>query len=344
MPSGAPPARFRTSGRSAPLDRGAGPRESAGMESETPSNDPLAQPAGTAGPLAAAPGDSPVSKALPLTAAKAQEDKKEEKKESWWDTVRFFLLLFVAAVLIRSLLFAPFSIPSGSMLPNLMIGDYLFIAKWPYGFSRFSFPFGIASFDGRILAGVPERGDIVVFRHPNSDDDWVKRVIGLPGDTIEVRGGVVILNGRPIQRQRVADYAMPISPNSPCRGGGAVREIDGPDGRACAFPRFRETLPGGRSYEVLDQVTDGDTDDFGPIVVPQDHLFVMGDNRDDSADSRVSADPRLPIEQQGVGMLPIDHVLGRATIAFWSTDGSAAWLKPWTWFTAARWDRVAHTW
>jgi signal peptidase I len=297
------------------------------MESETPPDAPVAQPVAVAEPAAAEAAAPP-----------------EKKRESWWETLRFFLLLFLFAVLIRSLIFAPFSIPSGSMLPNLMIGDYLFVAKWPYGYSRFSFPFGIASYQGRIFNGLPERGDIVVFRHPNTDDDWVKRVIGLPGDRIEVRGGAVFLNGQPIRRQRIADYAMPVSANSPCRGRGDTREIAGPEGAVCAFPRYRETLPGGRSYEVLDQFSDGETDIYGPVVVPEGHLFVMGDNRDDSADSRVSADPRLAVEDQGVGMLPIDHVLGRATIGFWSTDGSAEWVKPWTWFSAARWDRMGHTW
>jgi signal peptidase I len=299
------------------------------MQSETP---PDAVPADSA---AAAPPEA-VAEAPPPSPGKPGEEKK---KESWWETIRFFLILFVAAVAIRSLLFAPFSIPSGSMLPNLMIGDYLFVSKWPYGYSRFSFPFGVASFDGRIFGGVPERGDIVVFRHPGPEvEDYVKRVIGLPGDRIEVRGGVVILNGRPIQRRRIADYAMPISLNSPCRGGGDTRQVAGPDGPACAYPRYRETLPGGRSYEVLDQFSDGDTDNFAPIVVPEGQLFVMGDNRDDSADSRV------PVAASGVGLLPIDHVLGRATIAFWSTDGSAEWVKPWTWFSAARWDRIGHSW
>ncbi len=262
----------------------------------------------------------------------------EKKKESWWDTLRFLLILFVATLLVRSFVFAPFSIPSGSMLPNLAIGDYLFVTKWPYGWSRYSIPWGLGGpFSGRIWGGLPERGDIVVFRYPGSaNEDFVKRVIGLPGDRVAVRDGVVILNGEPIQRQRIADYAMPISPNSPCRIVGSdpgAREVTGPSGPECRYPRYRETLPGGRSYEVLDQ-GEGELDDWAEIVVPEGQLFVMGDNRDDSADSRV------PTAQNGVGLLPIDNLLGEVFIAFWSTDGSAEWLKPWTWFSAARWSRI----
>lgn len=261
----------------------------------------------------------------------------EKKPESWWATIRFLVILFIVTLFVRSFVFAPFMIPSGSMLPNLAIGDYLFVTKWPYGWSRFSIPFGLGSFSGRAWGRVPDRGDIVVFRAPGAEDyDIVKRVIGLPGDRIAVRGGVVILNGRPLQRERIADYAMPVSPNSPCRLAGndpAARQVTGPDGQTCLYPRYRETLPEGRSYDVLDQ---GRTqlDDFDEIVVPEGRLFMMGDNRDDSADSRV------PAEAGGVGLLPIDNVLGEALVAFWSTDGSVEWLRPWTWFSAARWSRI----
>lgn len=264
-------------------------------------------------------------------------------KESWWATLRFFLYLFAGALVLRSLVIAPFSIPSGSMLPTLMIGDYLFIAKWPYGYSRYSLPFGIASFGGRVPAGLPARGDVIVFRYPGpQNEDYVKRVIGLPGDTIAVRGGIVILNGAPVPRRRIADFPMTISPNSPCRGAeGAVRRAAGPDGtETCLYPRYRETLPGGRGYDVIDQIGDGIGDDFAEITVPADRLFVMGDNRDDSMDSRFEAGTG---PNAGVGLLPVENVLGRGLVDFWSTDGSVEWLKPWTWVSATRWGRIGGT-
>jgi signal peptidase I len=264
----------------------------------------------------------------------------ERKPESWASLARFVLLLFLGALLLRTFIVAPFSIPSSSMLPRLLVGDYLFVSKWSYGYSRYSFPFGILNFQGRTLGGLPERGDVVVFRYPgNRDEDLVKRVIGLPGDTIELRQGIVVLNGQALPRERIADFALAVSPNSECRGivPGAARlaprEGGGTD---CLYPRFRETLPGGRSYEVLDQVVNGEGDNFGPVAVPVGHVFVMGDNRDDSLDSRFPP-------QRGVGMLPVDHIVGRVLVTIWSTDGSSSWVKPWTWFTAARWSRIGGT-
>ncbi len=261
--------------------------------------------------------------------------RPEKRKESWGETLRFLLLLFVAAFLLRSLVVAPFSIPSGSMLPRLMIGDYLFVAKWPFGYSRYSFPWGLVPFEGRVLGDLPERGDVVVFRYPGRGEDFVKRVIGLPGDTLSMEDGVPVLNGTPLPRQRIADWRMPVSLNSPCRAvlAEAVREENG----ACLYPRFRETLPSGRTYEVIDQGTGGPGDTMAPVTVPAGHVFVLGDNRDDSMDSRFAQ------AAGGVGMLPADHLLGRALITFWSTDGSAEWLKPWTWFSAARWERIGGT-
>ncbi|HYE28299.1 MAG TPA: signal peptidase I [Allosphingosinicella sp.] len=267
----------------------------------------------------------------------AARPSNAKRKGGLAETTRFLLLLLFFAVLLRTFVVAPFMIPSGSMMPELMIGDYLFVAKWPYGYSRYSVPFGLASFSGRIWAAEPERGDIVVFRYPGRDEEYVKRLIGLPGDTVQMRGGQLILNGKPVPKVRIADWLMSVTPNSPCRYGGAVRPPSVESGRpVCRYPRYRETLPGGRSYEVLDQV-DGDADDTPVYSVPAGHYFMMGDNRDDSADSRFSLD------RKGVGLLPRDYVVGRALIAFFSTDGSAEWLKPWTWASAARWERAGRT-
>ena len=270
-------------------------------------------------------------------ASDAAKPEKAKKKGGLAETTRFLLLLFLFAILLRTFLVAPFVIPSGSMMPELRIGDYLFVAKWPYGYSRYSMPFGLASFDGRIWASEPKRGDVVVFRYPGEDEDWVKRLIGLPGDTVQVRGGQLFLNGKPVPKVRIADWLMPVTPNSPCRYGGQMRAPSVEAGKAyCRYPRYRETLPGGRSYEVIDQV-EGGADDTGIHAVPAGHYFMMGDNRDDSADSRFS------LEQSGVGLLPSDYVIGRAMVAFFSTDGSAEWIKPWTWVSAARWERVGRT-
>jgi signal peptidase I len=299
------------------------------MESET-------QSAGA--PAAADPAEPDTPE--PDSVAPEAPAAPAKKKDGIWDTVRFLLFVFIAAVVLRTLIVAPFSIPSGSMLPRLMIGDYIFVAKWPYGYSRFSMPFGIGGFDGRFFAGVPDRGDVVVFRDPGPDnEDIVKRVIGLPGDTVQVTRGEVILNGQRLQRHRIADYLMPVSPNSPCRRvGPEARAASGDGGEAmCAYPRFRETLPEGSGYDVLDQIADGPADNTPVFRVPEGHVFVMGDNRDDSLDSRFSLD------QGGVGMVPIERILGRAMITFFSTDGSAQWLLPWTWFSAARWSRIGTT-
>ena len=247
--------------------------------------------------------------------------------------IRFVATLVILAWVLRSLIVAPFSIPSGSMQPTMAIGDYLFVAKWPYGFSRYSFPQQIPSFDGRVLGRLPDRGDVVIFKRPDvSGQDWVKRVIGLPGDTVSVSGGVVFLNGRAITRQSIAPVRMTYSPNSPCRAapGAVLQQANG----SCDYPAYRETLPGGRSYVVFDQLQGGPGDDRATVTVPAGQLFLMGDNRDDSLDSRFS------LAEGGIGLVPVDRLVGRAVFAFWSTDGSASYWKPWTWFSALRFKRI----
>jgi len=263
---------------------------------------------------------------------------KPDTPESGRSLARFFLTLVIIAWALRSLIVQPFNIPSGSMLPTLYIGDYLIVAKWPYGYSRYSFPFGFPSFGGRLFSHLPKRGDVVVFRHPSEEADLIKRVVGLPGDTIALSDGRLILNGKPVERRRLPPFQMPISANSPCKAvPGAIASTALRSGKPyCGFPAYLETLPGGPSYTVLDQVDHGPADDFGPVEVPAGHVFVMGDNRDDSLDSR------FPAFEGGVGMLPVDHLIGRAMVTFWSTDGTASYAKPWTWFGALRGNRIGN--
>ncbi|WP_405051538.1 signal peptidase I [Sphingomonas sp.] len=247
--------------------------------------------------------------------------------------IRALLMLAILAWALRSFVVAPFSIPSGSMLPSMAIGDYLFVSKWPYGFSRYSFPLQIPAFDGRVLGRLPDRGDVVIFKRPDAvGADWVKRVIGLPGDSVSVSGGKVFLNGKALARQSLGKVALRISPNSPCRSapGAYLQQSRG----TCDYPAVRETLPGGRSYLTFDQVSGGPGDDRATIIVPKGQLFLMGDNRDDSLDSRFTLD------EGGIGLVPVDRLVGRAAFAFWSTDGSASYWQPWTWISALRFDRI----
>lgn len=261
-----------------------------------------------------------------------------KKKETAGSLLRFVLLVAILAWAVRSFVAAPFNIPSGSMLPTLYIGDYLVVSKWPYGYSRYSFPFGFPRFEGRIFNHLPGRGDVVVFRHPSEDADLIKRVIGLPGDRIEVRGGVLILNGRAVPRRSLPPAKIAVSPNSACRTVPLVEPlVIATNGQAaCVYKAYLETLPGGPSYTVLDQVDGSAGDNFPAVEVPAGHIFVMGDNRDDSADSRFQ-----PIDG-GVGFLPVENLIGRASFTFWSTDGSASYLKPWSWFSALRTRRIGN--
>lgn len=281
-------------------------------------------------PASPSSSDAPTQPA-PENAVPAKPRKKE-------DSFPVFLIKLVLLVVVfRSFLFSPFNIPSESMLPRLQNGDYLLAAKWPYGYSKYSLPFSLPLIPGRIMPGTPERGDVVIFKQPPLNElDYIKRVIGLPGDTVQMTGGVLYLNGAPIPKVRVEDFEIAVSANTKCYSVQfAAKRADGTD--VCRYPQYRETLPGGRSYNVLDLGL-REQDNTAPVVVPAGHLFLMGDNRDNSEDSRFAAVPG-----GGIGLVPEENLVGRATVMMFSTDGGAEWLKPWTWFTAARWDRIGGT-
>ena len=269
-----------------------------------------------------------------MSDAGAAVPEPAEKKETLGSFLWFVFKLALIVAIFRSFLFSPFNIPSESMLPGLMNGDYLLAAKWPYGYSRHSLPFDAPLIPGRIFAKQPDRGDVVIFKHPLDGTDYIKRVIGLPGDTVAMRNGQVVLNGQALPKQRIGDFVIDVSPNTRCAWG--AQEVRERERSRCVYASFRETLPGGRSYPVLDF---GPTpqDDFAPVVVPEGSLFLMGDNRDNSQDSRFPAAPA-----GGIGLVPQENLVGRASMIMWSTDGGAEWIKPWTWFSAARWSRIGN--
>ena len=238
--------------------------------------------------------------------------KKAAKGESWLEIVKTVVYALLIAGVIRSLLFQPFNIPSASMEGTLLIGDYLFVSKYSYGYSRHSFPFGLVPLPSRVLASPPERGDIVVFKLPSDNStDYIKRVIGLPGDRIQMQHGMLIINGQPVPKVELPPF---------------VENMAGYEHRV---PRYRETLPNGVSYEILDREPNGNLDDTGVFVVPEGHYFMMGDNRDNSDDSRAQ-----------VGYVPLENLVGKAQIIFFSTDGSARPWEVWKWPFAIRYERL----
>ena len=249
------------------------------------------------------------------------------------DFMQFLLKLGIFVFILRSFIFAPFSIPSESMVPRLLTGDYLIVTKWSYGYSRYSFPRGLPLIPGpkRLFQSVPDRGDVVVFKEPPKNDvDYIKRVIGLPGDLVQMKGGQLFINGQPVAKKRLPDFLLPETPNTHCYA--AQFTEAGSDGmNRCRYPQFRETLPNGKSYNVLD-LGPVAADDTQVYTVPDGQLFLMGDNRDNSSDSR--------LEAGGFGFVPMENLVGKARFTVFSTDGSANWVLPWTWFSAARWNRI----
>jgi signal peptidase I len=263
------------------------------------------------------------------------EGAKAKESESVGELIKTLLYALLIALGIRTIAYEPFNIPSESMVPDLLVGDYLFVAKWPYGYSRYSAPLGLPLFDGRIFQGEVKRGDVVVFKWPGDNRmDYIKRVVGLPGDTVQMVNGQLILNGTPVPRERVSDLEVAVSPNTDCIDMPQYR-MERPDGSAvCRYPQFKETLPDGRVYYTLDLQPDAPRDNTRPFLVPANHYFMMGDNRDNSQDSRVD------VNSGGVGFVPAENLVGRADVIFFSTDGSARLWTPWRWFSATRTERL----
>ena len=241
-----------------------------------------------------------------------------------WEFVKTVVVVVTIVFVVRSFLFQPFRIPSGSMENTLLVGDYIIVSKYPYGYSNYSIPFAPNLFSGRILSSDPARGDVVVFAYPADPSvDYIKRIVGLPGDRIRMSGGVLYINGQPSKQERIPDYVETLN-----------------DGSERSVARYRETLAGGQAHEILDRVKDNVFDDTPEFVVPAGHYFMMGDNRDNSNDSRVP--------NSGVGFVPAANIVGRAEFILSSWSCSDDWEcaarlgEVWTWPWTLRTDRIFH--
>ena len=260
-----------------------------------------------------------------------------------WREIKGLLWVLLAVLAFHSFVAKPFYIPSESMMPGLLTGDLLVVSKYPYGWSWASPSFHILPpMGGRVLGQLPKRGDIVIVTPPGQRTDYIKRVIGLPGDTVRMVEGQLFINGQAVKRQPQAPDLVPIDINSPCGSSTDPALYDfrvrGADGRMyCRVPVVRETLPNGRTYETVDLGRSSE-DNFGPVTVPDGHLWLMGDNRDDSADSRV------PEWQGGLGgPVPWENIGGRAEFITFSLDGSTIWYNPLTWPNAFRSGRAGRS-
>jgi signal peptidase I len=286
-----------------------------------------------------------MSEELALDGDGKQEDEapavpaKKKTGTNWWAEIKGLLWLILAVFAFQSFIAKPFYIPSESMLPDLRVGDRLVVTKYPYGWSFVSPIFHPLNFiHGRIFGHMPQRGDVVIVTPPGKKEDYIKRVIGLPGDRLQVQGGVVSLNGVPVKRGPLHYRDIPVDDNSTCdpdQYPGARQP--GPNGKLiCHLPIITETLPSGRSYDTV-ELGYSQGDDYGPVTIPQGDVFLMGDNRDRSADSR------FPLIEEGLGgPVPWEYLGGRAEFVTFSLDGSMT-LNPLTWFGAFRGGRVGQS-
>lgn len=255
----------------------------------------------------------------------ADTDSKPTAKDDVWEILKVVVQALAIAFLVRVFLFQPFTIPSGSMEGTLLVGDYVFVSKYSYGYSKYSFAIPTivsdeivpVDFAGRFWPGQPHRGDVIVFRKPTEPNvDYIKRLVGLPGDEIQVQDSVLYINGTAVPKQRVADLI----------------EYDSRTGAPRTVVQFQETLPNGIKYNVLRRNPNNELNNTGIFKVPQGHYFMMGDNRDNSSDSR---DPN-----GGVGYVPFDNLVGKAQIVFFSCNSHFVFYEPWTWPTGIRWSRL----